>query len=76
MSGHSVDRVRLYTSDGEYVVSVELPKVEPRPRVLAWGKRYFVLGVVPDYIEATCYTIAGNVTDEGEVKDINVPVTE
>jgi hypothetical protein len=24
-------------------------------------------------MEATCYTIAGNVTDEGEVKDINVP---
>jgi hypothetical protein len=76
MSHAAVDRVRLYTSDGEYVVSVELPKVEPRPRVLAWGKRYFVLGVVPDYIEATCYTIAGNVTEEGEVKDINVPVTE
>jgi hypothetical protein len=47
MSDHgAVEKVRLYTSDGEYVVSVELPNVEPPPRVLAWGKRYFVLGVV------------------------------
>jgi hypothetical protein len=74
MSDHgAVEKVRLYTSDGEYVVSVELPNVEPPPRVLAWGKRYFVLGRSPEYMEATCYTIAGNVTDEGEVKDINVP---
>lgn len=73
MSEHSIEKVRLYTSDGEYVVSVELPNVEPPPRIVAWGKRYFVLGRPPEYIEATCYTIAGNVTDEGEVKDINVP---
>jgi hypothetical protein len=74
MSDHgAVEKVRLYTSDGEYVVSVELPNVEPPPRVLAWGKRYFVLGRPPEYMEATCYVIAGNVTDEGEVKDINVP---
>jgi hypothetical protein len=71
MSEH-VDKVRLYTGDGEYVVSVEIPHVEPRPRVLEWGKRYFVQGNGMEYVEATCYAITGNVTDEGEVKDINV----
>lgn len=74
MTSVPTTKVRLYTSDGLYVVTVELPQVDPMPEIVTWGKRHFVLreqatGVVM-YVEALCYNVVGNVTDEGEVKDL------
>jgi hypothetical protein len=77
MNSVPTTKVRLYTADGLYVVTVELPHVEPMPQIVTWGKRHFVVREEADtndvmYVEALCYNVVGNVTDEGEVKDLGV----
>lgn len=39
----TMEKIKLYTRDGGYVVTVTVPVFNPKPEAIAWGSRVFVL---------------------------------
>jgi hypothetical protein len=43
-----MDKVRLMTDGGDYIVSGSIPKFNEPPGVLSWGARFFTYDVTDD----------------------------
>lgn len=70
----AMQRVRLYTRQGGYVCTVDVPNFDPPVEVISWGSRYFVLngnksGGTVKYVEGMHFAAIGTVEYEKEAKD-------
>jgi len=50
-------QVRLTTSDGHYVATVDVLPMRPMPDVLLWGARYFLRVTDEHYREVFCVAV-------------------
>ena len=58
---------KLHTKDNDFVVSVAVPKMYPKPEIISWAGRYFVLGI----LKAESYYVEGTVWHIGSGQEIN-----
>lgn len=56
-------RTKLYTKEGEYVVTVLVPPFNPPSEVVIWGIRIFVRNVDGEYREGFSYSAVHDVKD-------------
>lgn len=69
----AMQKVRLFTRQGEYVCTVDVPNFDPPVEVISWGSRYFVLcgnkavGTIK-YVEGMHFAAIGNVEYDKEAK--------
>lgn len=59
-----MEKVRLYTADGEMVADVFVPAFEPPPDALLWGQRIFIRRDDGRYLEGFCW-VALDEAEEG-----------
>lgn len=52
-----MNKVKLWTSNGGYVTTVDVPNFVPMPEVLVWGQRFFTRESDIRYKEAFTYFI-------------------
>lgn len=58
-------KVKLYTRDGGYVATVEIPTTRPGPEGIMWGERTFFLNTsgTHHYVEGLLFYVRPNLSE-------------